>query len=114
MVKNKTYIPDRGDVVWINFNPQVGCEQAGKRLAVILSPKEYNQKTNLALMCPITSQIKNYPFEIIIKEKNVKGVVISDQVRSLDWKIRRVSFIQKISLSIIKEIQENIKLLLMI
>ncbi|HNX60292.1 MAG TPA: endoribonuclease MazF, partial [Spirochaetota bacterium] len=82
----KKYIPDRGDVVWLNFTPQSGHEQMGKHPALVLSPKEYNEKTGLAIFCPITSKEKGYPFEVKIKAKNVSGVVLSDQVNSLDWK----------------------------
>lgn len=89
------YIPDRGDIVWITLNPQVGHEQAGRRPALVLSPTAYNEKTGLAIMCPITNQIKGYPFEALIpgEVKKIKGVILSDQVKSLDWKIRQVEFI---------------------
>jgi mRNA interferase MazF len=83
------YVPERGDVVWITFNPQAGHEQAGYRPAVVLSPKTYNGKVGLALLCPITSQIKGYPFEVEVPEGlSVNGVILSDQVKSLDWKAR--------------------------
>lgn len=88
------YIPERGDVVWLDFNPQTGHEQAGRRPALILSPVAYNQKTSLALICPITNQIKAYPFEVLIPENlPIKGVVLCDQVKNLDWKQRNASFI---------------------
>ena len=84
------YIPARGDVVWIDMNPQAGHEQAGRRPAVVLSPSAYNSKVGLALFCPITNQIKGYPFEVIIPEGfKVSGAVLSDQVKSLDWKVRK-------------------------
>ena len=80
------YIPKRGDVVWISFNPQAGHEQAGRRPAVILSPRAYNGKVGLAIMCPITNQSKGYPFEVALpKEAKVSGVILADQVKSLDW-----------------------------
>ena len=85
-----SYIPDRGDVVWISLNPQAGHEQAGRRPAVVLSPLSYNGKVGLAILCPITSQIKGYPFEVLIPEGlAVGGAILSDQVKSLDWKARR-------------------------
>ena len=88
------YIPDRGDLVWIAFNPQAGHEQAGCRPALVLSPKAYNSKVGLALLCPITSQIKGYPFEVLLPEGLcIKGAVLSDQVKSIDWKIRQAEFI---------------------
>jgi mRNA interferase MazF len=81
--------PDRGDVIWINFNPQSGHEQAGHRPALVLSPASYNKKTGLMLLCPITSQIKGYPFEVLIPDgSEIKGAILSDQVKSMDWQAR--------------------------
>ena len=111
MVK-KNYIPERGDIVWLNFNPQSGHEQKGKRPAVVISPKEYNEKTGLGLFCPITSKVKNYPFEVIIEEKKIKGAVLSDQIKSLDWKTRKTEFIVKIATKKIEEIIDKISVLL--
>ena len=111
MVK-KLYIPERGDIVWLNFNPQSGHEQKGKRPAVVISPKGYNEKTGLALFCPITSKIKNYPFEVKIESKKVTGVALSDQIKSLDWKTRDIEFIFKETSEKIKEIIEKISVLL--
>ena len=83
------YTPDRGDVVWLSFNPKAGHEQAGRRPALILSPKEYNRKAGLSILCPITSRIKGYPFEVAIPtECDLQGVILSDQVKNLDWRIR--------------------------
>ena len=99
------YIPERGDVVWMNFNPQAGHEQAGQRPAVVLSPKTYNQKVGLAIFCPITSQIKGYPFEVKIPSQGkVTGVILSDQVKSLDWRIRNVAFISSLPVAVIDEV----------
>ena len=94
MVTRK-YIPERGDIVWLNFDPQSGHEQKGKRPAIVISPKEYNKKVGLGLFCPITSKIKDYPFEVKIENKNITGVVLSDQIKSLDWKSRDIEFIFK-------------------
>jgi mRNA interferase MazF len=83
------YIPERGDVVWISLNPQVGHEQAGRRPALILTPSEYNGKVGLAILCPVTSQVKGYPFEVKIPDGlPVKGVILADQAKSLDWRAR--------------------------
>jgi mRNA interferase MazF len=88
----RAYIPDRSDVVWLDFNPQAGHEQAGRRPAVVLSPREYNKRSGLALFCPITSRTKNYPFEVRVPEEaGVRGVILCDQIKSLDWSARRVS-----------------------
>lgn len=111
MVKNNTYVPDRGDIVWLNFDPQAGHEQKGNHPAIVISPKAYNQKTGLALFCPVTSKVKNYPFEIQIAG-NISGVILSDQIKSLDWKKRDAQYITKADQHIIKELQENLQLLI--
>src|SRR5438876_12286729 len=84
------YVPDAGDIVWMNFTPQAGHEQAGHRPALVLSPAAYNDKTSLMICCPITSQIKNYPFEVLIIGAPA-NVVLADQVKSLDWRRRKAS-----------------------
>ena len=106
-----SYIPDRGDIVWLEFNPQKGHEQKGRRPGIVLSKKEYNQKSSLAIICPITSKIKGYPFEVKVNS-TIQGVILSDQIRSIDWKSRNAAFIEKTSEEILKEILENIDLLL--
>ena len=111
MVKKK-YSPERGDIVRINFNPQSGHEQKGKRPAVVISPKEYNEKVGLGLFCPITSKIKNYPFEIKIENKKIDGIILSDQIKSLDWKTREIEFITKITPEKIDEVINKISVLL--
>ena len=89
----RTYCPKRGDVVWLAFDPQAGSEQAGRRPALVLSPESYNRKVGLALFCPIMSKAKGYPFEITLPDNiKVSGVIISDQIRNLDWKARKASF----------------------
>jgi len=87
------YIPRRGDIVWLTFTPQVGHEQAGRRPAVVLSPKAYNSRVGLFLACPVTSKTKGYPFEVAIPEGlPVSGFILSDQIKSLDWRAREASF----------------------
>jgi mRNA interferase MazF len=94
MVSPGRYIPDRGDIVWIALNPQAGHEQAGRRPALVLTPRDYNSKTKLAIFSPITSQVKGYPFEIDLpKGLPMSGVILSDQVKSLDWQARNVELI---------------------
>ena len=86
------YVPDRGDVVWLSLDPQAGHEQAGRRPALTISPAEYNRRTGLALFCPITNKAKGYPFEVAIPAGGVvTGVVLADQLKSLDWKARRAT-----------------------
>ena len=93
MVKQKSFIPNRGHIVWINFDPQSGHEQAGRRPALVVSPAAYNEKIGLALLCPITSQVKGYPFEVAIpKGLSVSGVILADQIKNLDWKSREAEF----------------------
>ena len=89
MVAAPAYVPRRGDVVWLTFNPQAGHEQAGRRPAVVLSPNAYNAKVGLALLCPITSQVKGYPFEVLLPHGlPVSGAILADQIKSLDWQAR--------------------------
>ncbi len=91
------YIPDRGDIVWLDFTPQSGHEQAGKRPALVLSPIAYNKKVGLALFCPIASKVKGYPFEVNLSPNlEVKGVILSDQIKSLDWRVRKAKYVGKI------------------
>jgi mRNA interferase MazF len=110
---NKNYVPERGDIVWINFDPQSGHEQKGKRPAIVISPKEYNKKVGLGLFCPITSKIKNYPFEVHISTKIIKGVVLSDQIKSFDWRAREIEFISKETEDKIEEIINKLSVLLL-
>jgi mRNA interferase MazF len=109
---NNNYIPDRGDIVWLNFNPRMGHEQKGKRPAIVISPKEYNGKVKLGLFCPITSQEKQYPFEVKIKNKKINGVVLSDQLKSLDWTKRNIEYIIKAAEEEVKEVVEKINILI--
>ena len=111
MVK-KAYIPGRRDVVWVDFNPVRGHEQANVRPALVLSPKTYNQKTGLMIVCAITAQIKGYPYEVAVHETEITGVILTDQIRTLDWKERKVKHIVTVSQSIINEVQENISTLI--
>ncbi len=86
-------VPRRGDVVWLSFDPQAGHEQAGRRPAFVLSPESYNRKTGLLLACPVTSKTKGYPFEVALPVGlAVSGVILADQVKSLDWKVRKAEF----------------------
>jgi len=113
MVDPKPYVPKRGDVVWISLNPQAGHEQSGRRPAVILSPQPYNDKVGLALVCPITNQVKGYPFEVLIpSDQSVTGAVLADQVKSLDWRTRKAELICALPPRTIAEVLQKIGLLL--
>ena len=107
-----SYIPNRGDVVWLNFTPQAGHEQMGARPALVLSPEKYNKKTGLAVCCPITSNVKGYPFEVNISGKKINGAVLSDHIKNLDWKIRKAKFIEKASKEVIDQCSMKISALI--
>ena len=107
------YVPDRGDLVWLSFNPQAGHEQAGRRPALTLSPLRYNRTLGLALFCPVTSHIKGYPFEVSLPSGlPVSGVVLADQIRNLDWKARQVAFISKAPPGVFTEVTAKLEALL--
>ena len=113
MVDTVAYVPERGDVIWISLSPQVGHEQAGRRPAVVLSPAAYNDKVGLAILCPITGQIKGYPFEVLIPPGlAVSGAILSDQVKSLDWRARQAEFICALPVMTVAEVLRKLGLLL--
>jgi len=114
-VKKVRYFPDRGDIVWINLNPQAGHEQSGRRPALIISPKIYNRKVGLAILCPVTSQIKGYPFEVKIPDGlKIDGVILSDLVKNLDWKARKAKFFCKLPIEVTKEVLKKLNTLIRI
>lgn len=109
------YVPERGDAVWLDFDPQAGHEQAGRRPAIVISPSAYNKKVGLALLCPITNQIKGYPFEVLIpKGYKVAGVILSDQVKSLDWQFRKIRYICGFDQTIVADVIQKMSVLIKI
>jgi mRNA interferase MazF len=113
MVSRKRYVPDRGDVIWITLNPQAGHEQAGRRPAIILSPVPYNGKVGLAILCPITNHIKGYPFEVVIPNGlPISGAILSDQVKSLDWRARKAVYICTLPQATVTEVRLKLGTLL--
>jgi len=112
MVKTSKYTPDKGDMVWLDFNPQLGHEQRGRRPALVLSYKAYNEKIGLAIFCPITSKEKGYPFEVKVVGKKINGSVLSDQIKSLNWKVRNIEFIEKIDNELLEEVLLKFKTLI--
>ncbi len=111
----RVYVPARGDVLWINLSPQSGHEQSGRRPACVISPFEYNRKVGLAILCPITNQIKGYPFEVILPDGlPISGAILSDQVKNLDWKARDASFICHLPGNIIKVVMRKLETLITI
>ncbi len=100
----RSYVPERGDLVWLHFDPQSGHEQSGRRPALVISPKGYNRKVGLALFCPITSRVKGYPFEVELPEgMKVAGAILADQVKSLDWRARKADRMGKVTPDIIDQ-----------
>ncbi len=109
----RQYVPGAGDIVWLTLSPQAGHEQAGRRPALILSPRGYNGKTSLALLCPITSRVKGYPFEVGLPSGGtVTGVVLADQVKSLDWRARGTRFEAQAPPQVVAEVLEKLAVLL--
>jgi mRNA interferase MazF len=109
----RAYVPDAGDVVWLDFTPQVGLEQAGRRPAVVLSPRIYNDKAGLAVLCPVTSQIKDYPFEVPLRSgSRIRGVILADQLKSLDWRRRRAEKFGKISTATLDQVRQRVATLI--
>lgn len=98
------YVPDRGDIVWLQFNPQTGHEQAGSRPALVISPREYNRRVGLGLFCPVTSRVKGYPFEVVLPPGlEAQGAVLSDQIKSLDWRARRAKLFCRVPAEVLDE-----------
>lgn len=108
---SRTYVPDAGDIVWVNFDPQAGHEQAGHRPALVLSPAAYNAKTSLMVCCPMTTQIKNYPFEVLI-EGPAPSAVLSDQLKSLDWRKRRAKRKGAVSAAELADVRAKVRALI--
>ena len=105
MVRAARYVPRRGDVGWVSLSPQAGHEQAGRRPALVVSPAAYNGKVGLAVLCPITSSVKGYPFEVVVPEGlEVRGAVLADQVKSLDWRVRRAALLCRVPEAITNEV----------
>ena len=106
------YVPSRGDIVWITLNPQAGHEQAGRRPAVVLSPRAYNVKVGLAVLCPVTREVKGYPFEVKLPDGlPVSGAVLSDQVKSLDWRSRKAELVCPLPPLVLEEVLGKLRTL---
>jgi len=109
----RSYVPQRGDIVWLEFNPQTGHEQAGHRPALVLSPRSYNRKVGLALFCPLTTQGKGYPFEVSLPDGlKAKGVILSDQIKSLDWRRRNAQRVCTVPQRVVDEVLTKLSVLL--
>jgi mRNA interferase MazF len=109
----RKYIPERGDLVWLEFSPQSGHEQTGRRPALTVSPENYNSKVGLALFCPVTSKMKGYPFESRLEEGlEIGGAILCDQVKSLDWRARKARYIVRVSDKTIADVRAKIRALI--
>ena len=105
LVAPMSYVPERGDLVWLEFSPHAGHEQAGRRPAAVLSPKPYNSKVGLFLACPVSTQVKGYPFEVAIPQGfPIAGVILADQIKSLDWRGRKASYICSLAAPVLDEL----------
>ena len=111
---SRSYVPDAGDVVWLEFDPQVGQEQAGQRPALVVSPASYNGKTGLMVCCPMSTKIKGHPFEVVTEVDGVASAVLSDQVNSLDWKVRHAKKKGTVPGVVMTHVRAKIKALLVI
>jgi mRNA interferase MazF len=113
VVGAKRYVPQRGDVIWVTLNPRAGHEQAGRRPVLVLSPVTYNGKVGLALLCPVTNQIKGYPFEVLVPpELSITGAILADQVKSLDWRARGAELICSLPRGTVAEVLQKLGVLL--
>jgi mRNA interferase MazF len=107
------YCPKRGDVIWISLNPQAGHEQAGHRPALVLSPQSYNRKVGLVILCPLTSQVKGYPFEVSVPDGlKATGAILSDQVKSMDWRARKASLLCSVPEETVRQVLGKVRTLL--
>jgi mRNA interferase MazF len=107
------YAPDAGDLVWLDFDPQAGRDQAGRRPALVLTRKAYNSRSGLAIVRPVTSKVKGYPLEVVLPTNSaVHGVALADHARSLDWNARRVEFIARAPVDVVEEVLEKLEALL--
>lgn len=106
------YVPDIGDIVWLMFDPQAGHEQKGHQPALVLSPKKYNAKTGLMLCCPLTTQIKHYPFEVLIKQGDRENVALADQIKNMDWQARKAQLKGQATTDELHQVRNKIKALL--
>lgn len=102
------YTPDRLDLIWLKMDPQAGREQSGRRPALVISPLEYNCKIGLAIVCPVTSRIKGYPFEVSFAGDRIEGAVLADHIKSVDWRARGARFIERAPARLLRDVLERI------
>jgi mRNA interferase MazF len=111
-VVTRAYVPDRGDLVWLTFDPQAGREQQGRRPALVLSPRIFNEKASLAVVCPVTSKVKGRMFEVLVSEGRIEGAILANHLKSLDWQERRAQFAGKVDPATLEDVCERLRPLL--
>jgi len=112
-VVGDAYVPARGDIVWLDFEPSVGREQTGYRPALVVSPEAFNRRTGLALLCPVTSRLKGYPFEVRLPDSGpISGVILADHIKSLDWRERGARPVGRAPIRIVGEVLDKVRVLL--
>lgn len=110
---SEPYVPDVGDLVWLDFDPRAGHEQSGRRPAIVLTPRVYNEAASLAIVCPVTRQVKGYPFEVVLPFGSAfEGSILADHVKSIDWQARRAEYQGKATASVLDEVHERLRALL--
>lgn len=106
---SERYVPDVGDLIWLDFDPQVGHEQSGRRPALVLTPSSYNQAASLAIVCPITRQVKGYPFEVALSQGTAfEGAILADHVKSIDWQKRHAAFHGKAAARVVDAVRQRL------
>ncbi len=103
------YVPSRGDIVWIDFDPTKGHEQSGRRPVLIISPEKYNRISGQAICCPVTSKIKNYVFEVPFEGKDIRGSILTDQLRTMDFNEQNIAFVERLSEEVYSDVEDRIK-----
>jgi len=110
---NASYVPDVGDLVWLDFDPRAGHEQSGRRPAIVLTTRDYNEAASLAVVCPVTQQVKGYPFEVVLPSgSGFEGAILADHVKSVDWRARRAEYQGKAGVSVVDDLRERLRALL--
>jgi mRNA interferase MazF len=109
----REYVPAAGDLIWLDFTPQAGREQSGRRPALVLSPKNYNERTSLAVVCPVTSHVKGYPFEVTLPAASkITGAILADHLKSLDWRQRQAAKAGQVPSSVLQQVRARVAALL--
>ena len=110
---NEPYVPDVGDLVWLDFDPRAGHEQSSRRPAIVLTTRDYNEAASLAVVCPVTRQVTGYPFEVVLPPgSGFEGAILADHVKSIDWRVRRAEYKGRAAASVVDDLRERLRALL--